>query len=224
MKASTHRRLGFLAFVLGLVLTTAAPADTLRKLNGDIHVRAGETAEAVKTVNGDIRIDTGADIGIARTVNGDITLGKDTRVRALKAVNGDITVHDDVQVAADVVTVNGDIHLDHGVHVQGHVHNVRGDIRLDGARVGAGLETVVGDITVGAGSQVDGGITVKKSHSDRSDDADAHVPRIVIGPHAVVNGTLDFERKVRLHVSDSAKVGTIRGATAQTFSGDTPKG
>ena len=44
----------------------------------------------------------------------------------------------------------------------------------------------------------------------------------MIGPNAVVDGTLDFERDVDLYVSDSAKVGTIKGATANKFSGDRP--
>jgi hypothetical protein len=47
-------------------------------------------------------------------------------------------------------------------------------------------------------------------------------PRIVIGPHAVVDGTLEFRRDVDLYVSDTAKVGTITGATASKFSGDHP--
>jgi hypothetical protein len=37
-----------------------------------------------------------------------------------------------------------------------------------------------------------------------------------------VQGDLRFERKVRLYVSDKATIGTVTGATAMTFSGDTP--
>jgi hypothetical protein len=46
----------------------------------------------------------------------------------------------------------------------------------------------------------------------------------VIGPGAVVEGDLRFERDVRLYVSDQATVGPISGATAIRFSGDRPPG
>jgi hypothetical protein len=48
------------------------------------------------------------------------------------------------------------------------------------------------------------------------------VPKIVIGPHAVVQGNLTFQREVELYVSDSATVGKIEGATAKKFSGSAP--
>ena len=38
-------------------------------------------------------------------------------------------------------------------------------------------------------------------------------PTIVIGPHAVVPGTLEFRREVVLKVSDSAQIGPVKGAT-----------
>ena len=83
-----------------------------------------------------------------------------------------------------------------------------------------GIETVAGDITVGAGSRVEGGILVDKSSSwfggnDRK-------PTVVIGPHAVVKGTLEFRREVVLNVSDSAQIGPVKGATVQKFSGANP--
>ena len=40
--------------------------------------------------------------------------------------------------------------------------NVNGRIRIDAARVGGSIETVAGDIEVGAGSRVEGGILVEK--------------------------------------------------------------
>jgi hypothetical protein len=48
------------------------------------------------------------------------------------------------------------------------------------------------------------------------------VPRIVIGPGVTVQGELRFERTVKLYVSDKATIGTVTGATAIPFSGDTP--
>jgi hypothetical protein len=47
-------------------------------------------------------------------------------------------------------------------------------------------------------------------------------PVIVIGPGATVQGELRFERKVKLYVSDKATIGTVIGATAVPFSGETP--
>jgi len=44
----------------------------------------------------------------------------------------------------------------------------------------------------------------------------------VIGPHAVVQGTLEFRRDVVLQVSDSAQIGPVKGATPVKFSGQQP--
>ena len=45
---------------------------------------------------------------------------------------------------------------------------------------------------------------------------------MVIGPNAVVDGTLKFEREVKLFVSESAKIGPVEGATPQMFAGESP--
>jgi outer membrane lipoprotein SlyB len=45
---------------------------------------------------------------------------------------------------------------------------------------------------------------------------------LVSGPHAVVQGTLEFRREVGLKGSDSAQIGPIKGATPVKFSGATP--
>ena len=72
----------------------------------------------------------------------------------------------------------------------------------------------------GAGSRVEGGILVEKPSGWFN--SSSKPPRVVIGPNAVVQGTLDFRRDVELLVSESATVGTIKGATATRFSGATP--
>ena len=46
-------------------------------------------------------------------------------------------------------------------------------------------------------------------------------PRIIIGPNAIVEGPLVFERPVTLYVHTSAKIGPVTGATAKSFSTDT---
>jgi carbonic anhydrase/acetyltransferase-like protein (isoleucine patch superfamily) len=85
------------------------------------------------------------------------------------------------------------------------------------------LETVSGNIEVGADARVLGAITVTKPRGSwfggwgRSD-----VPRVIIGPRAEVTGPLHFEREVELYVHETARVGEISGAKAIRFSGDTP--
>jgi hypothetical protein len=49
---------------------------------------------------------------------------------------------------------------------------------------------------------------------------DQRVPTIIIGPDAVVSGTLHFEREVNLYVSSRAKIGLVEGATPNAFLGD----
>jgi hypothetical protein len=112
--------------------------------------------------------------------------------------------------------------------VDGALTNVNGRIEIDGAHVGAGITTVNGDIHITGNAVVDGGIKVEKSggneilgiHFGNGGD---HEPQIVIGAGATVNGPLTFERRVKLYVSDQAKVaGPISGANAVKFSGPTP--
>ena len=83
------------------------------------------------------------------------------------------------------------------------------------------LKTVNGDITVGADSRVGGGILVEKPHG-WSHGSNKTIPKIVIGPRAVVEGTLRFEREVKLYVSRSATIGKVDGATAIMFDGEAP--
>ena len=68
-------------------------------------------------------------------------------------------------------------------------------------------------------SRVEGGILVQKSSGGLFLSED---PLIVIGPGAMVQGELRFERKVRLYVSDRATIGTVTGATPIPFTGDNP--
>ncbi len=117
--------------------------------------------------------------------------------------------------------MNGSITLDNGADVAGKLTNVNGGIKLDAAHVGGGIATVNGDITVGANSRVEGGIFVDENHS-LLNWGTSHKPRIVIGPHAVVQGKLTFKREVDLYVSDSATIGAVEGASVQKFSGDQP--
>jgi len=92
---------------------------------------------------------------------------------------------------------------------------------LEGARVDGRLKTVNGNITVGADSRVGGGILVEKPGFSLF-GGNRNTPKIVIGPNAVVDGTLEFEREVELYVSNSAKIGQVKGAKPVMFSGAQP--
>nr|WP_298150189.1 hypothetical protein [uncultured Pseudoxanthomonas sp.] len=208
-----------LLLTLALAATPALAQQDVSKVNGSVSADAGQAYGDLETVNGSVSIAAGATVEDASTVNGSITVGDKAQAASLETVNGAIRIGKDVQVRKDVETVNGSIFTDRGTTIGGNVDTVNGAIGLVGTRLAGGIETVNGDITVGIGSHVTGGIKVEKprgwSIKPRRD------PRIIIGPNAVVEGPLVFERPVTLYVHTSAKVGPVTGATAKPFSTDT---
>ncbi|PTR35304.1 hypothetical protein C8J98_101567 [Luteibacter sp. OK325] len=212
-----------ISLLIALSVSGAALAsdDDVSKVNGTAQVEAGQHAGDVHTVNGSVRIGDNAVVQKASTVNGAVELGKGATATIVKSVNGGLTLHDNARVSEEVTTVNGRVLLERGVDVKGQLTNVNGEISLEGAHVGGGIETTNADITIGEGSKVEGGLLVKKPSMSFFSSND-RVPKIVIGPHAVVQGTLSFQRDVELYVSDSATVGKIEGATAKKFSGNAP--
>ncbi len=213
-------------FLLALLLVAglAHAADNVDHVNGAIEIAAGQQAGNLSTVNGAIRLGDGAHAGSASTVNGSITLGTRAVAESLGTVNGGVRLGTGAQVAKSVSTVNGAVILALGAQVGGDVGNVNGAIRLTGAAIDGGLRTVSGDIDIGAGSVVKGGLIVDKESGWSLFHFWGSAPRVVIGPGASVDGTLDFRRTVRLYVSDRAHVGVIKGATPIRFSGATPPG
>jgi DUF4097 and DUF4098 domain-containing protein YvlB len=211
-----------LAFLVGLSASHAALAadNDISKINGAVRIEAGQHADDISTINGAVEVGERAVVDKASAVNGSVTLGGQAQAKRLNTVNGQITLGPASRVDGEVSTTNGGIALERGADVAGSVDNVNGLISLDAAHVAGGLRTVNGDIRVGANSQVEGGILVDKpsgwSFGKR------RVPQIVIGPHAVVKGTLEFRREVQLKVSDSAQIGPVTGATVQKFSGAQP--
>jgi hypothetical protein len=103
----------------------------------------------------------------------------------------------------------------------GAVGNVNGKIELTAAHVAGGIKTVNGSISIFGASHVEGGILVHKSTGELIHFGN-DVPRIEIGPGAVVQGDLRFEREVKLYVSDRATIGPVTGATPIPFTGNTP--
>lgn len=217
-----RRHLIALALALALPLTAQADGNDIDKINGAARVEAGQHAGNVSTVNGSVHVGDNAVVQKASTVNGSVDLGDHVQATSADTVNGAITVGQGSRISGAVTTTNGAIRLGKGADVAGKAGTVNGGINLDAAHVGGGISTVGGDITVGANSRVEGGILVDKPGGWFNFNSSSRLPRVVIGPHAVVQGTLEFRRDVVLQVSDSAQIGPVKGATPVKFSGDAP--
>jgi DUF4097 and DUF4098 domain-containing protein YvlB len=198
------------------------PGHNIDKVNGGITAQAGQTYGDLSTFNGGIDLERGAKVEDVETVNGGIEAGDEVSTRSVSTVNGGIRFGQRARVDGDVETVNGGIFLDRGSNVRRGVSTVNGGIGLVDTDLGGGIETVNGDITVGVGSHVKGGIHVEKPNSRGLRIGKRKVPRIVIGPNAVVDGPLVFEREVVLYVHSSARIGNVTGATAKRYSTATP--
>lgn len=209
-----------LFLAVALSAGSAFAAEDVSKVNGSITAEAGQTYGDLETVNGSIRINGGATTDQASTVNGSISVDDKAVTGGLETVNGSIKLGRDVTVNGGVETVNGSIFVDRGGKLKDGVATVNGAIGLVATQVGGGIETVRGDITVGVDSHVRGGLRVQKSQGMFNIEPKRD-PRIIIGPNAVVEGSLVFERQVKLYVHKSAKIGTVTGATAQSFDGPT---
>ena len=218
-----------LLFVALLALSSVAsaaghdgPGRDIDKVNGSITASAGEAYGDLSTVNGGIDLERGARVGDVETVNGGIEAADDVGARSVSTVNGAIRFGKQARIDGDVETVNGGIFIDRGGNVRDDVSTVNGAIGLVDTDLGGGIETVNGDVTVGAGSHVKGGIHVEKPSGNGMQWGKQRIPRIVIGPNAVVDGPLVFEREVKLYVHASARVGSVTGATAVRYDGATP--
>ena len=230
-----------LATALALASGGALAQEDISKVNGGVSAEAGQTYRDLSTVNGGIRIGDGARLRNAETVNGGIrggdglqaedmetvnggiNLGARAQVDTLTTVNGGIRLGTDARVGRHIESVSGGVFVDRGGRVGGNVGTVNGAIGLVDTDLGGGIETVNGDITVGVGSHVKGGIRIEKPKGNWGVRwGKPKVPRIVIGPDAVVDGELVFEREVTLYVHQSARIGNVSGATAQRYSTPTP--
>lgn len=212
---------------LSLSLALAAPATfaaerDIEKVNGSITVDAGERYGDLATVNGSINIGASARVADAETVNGSIRVSEKVQAGQLSTVNGSIRVATNVTINDDASTVNGSIFVDRGGTVRGNVETVNGAIGLVDTDVGGGIETVNGDVTVGVGSHVKGGIHYQKPGKQWISFGKRKPPRVVIGPNARVDGPLVFERAVVLYVHGTARIGPVTGATAIRYDGATP--
>jgi hypothetical protein len=201
----------------------AADDDEHSKVLGSVHVGPGEHTGDATTVNGSVDIGASAVVKHVESVNGGITLHDHAVADSAQTVNGSMTLAEGARVGGSLEVVNGAVSLGKGTDVSGHVSNVNGAIQLQAAHVGGGIETTGGDIDIGANSHVEGGILINKSNDSWVSFGTPRVPRVVIGPGAVVKGTLRFEREVKLYVSDRATIGAVQGATVTKFSGEKPE-
>ena len=219
-RASGYRIAAAIAVFLALSgCDISGDGDGSSKVNGSVHIPAGKAADDARTVNGSIHVDDNATVTSATTVNGSVRLGAHATATSLKTVNGAISLGAGAHASESAATVNGDLTLADGSEIAGHLTNVNGKIELTGAHVAGGIKTVNGDISIMGPSRVEGGIVVDKPSGFSFNNNE---PEIIIGPGAVVQGDLRFERKVKLYVSDKATIGTVTGATPIPFSGESP--
>ncbi len=209
--------------ILFLCLVSSGLYGCVEGVNQTIRIEAGQTTGDQSTVNGSVQLGRGAHAGALGTVNGSIVLADDATADEAETVNGSVKLGRNARIARDASTVNGGISLEPGATIGGDASNVNGDIRLEAARIAGILETVNGDITIGADAGVDGGIHVRKPGGGFLNfGSSSGTPHVTIGPRAVIGGTLQFDREVVLRVSDSARIGEVVGATPVPYSGDAP--
>lgn len=231
IKVQAGQTVGNLKTISGdIELKAGAQAGRASTVSGDIDLESGAKAGALTTVSGDIDGGDFAQLGDLATVSGDIKLGQDARTGAAKSTSGDIHYGRNA-VLKQAETVSGEIFIAQGGAVAGDIKTISGSIGLIGTRLDGSVTTYVGDVTIGIGSHVKGGLTVRKPERGNSAlgfnnnnrvtiNGPQRIPRIIIGPDAVIEGALVFEHEVKLYVHASAKTGAISGATAQRF--DTP--
>lgn len=228
---------GLLAFVL------AAPA-WAHNSNKSISIGAGQTASSastvngsikvgedavitgsVETVNGSIRIGDNAQLEDVETVNGSLRIGDGVKTNDVSSVNGSITLGASVTVRGEVSTVNGRITVAQGSTISEDVSNINGEIKLSGAEVSGDLSTVNGDVLLLDAAVLQGNLTVERPQNQGKRWRD-HLSKVIIGPGARVAGDIILEQKVELYISETARVGEVRGvmsiADAIRFSGDRP--
>lgn len=223
----TRHRLLPATLVAAALAACALPSHAqqdIDRISGDITAETGRQYGDLETVSGDIALRDQARLEDASTVSGNIDGGDGVQAGSLSSVSGNVTLGERARVSDDIESVSGDVLVGRGGEVGGGIETVSGSIGIVGTALAGGIETVSGDVTVGAGSHVKGGLRVEKPDGFSVSFGNRRPQRIVIGPDAVVEGPMVFEREVVLYVHDSARTGRITGATAIRFSGTTPPG
>lgn len=185
----------------------------LESVSGGVEIAPWAIVGGADTTSGHIHVHEEAAVGPVRSISGNVVVGNKAWIRSAKTVSGHITLGRDVQVEEGVKSTSGTIKTGHGCRIQGDVNSVSGDIALHATEVEGNIHVVSSDLTVAADSKVSGGI-----HLPRTTSSSFHLPRIVIGAHARVEGELVFESPVELYVHTTAQTGTIRGASRIVYS------
>lgn len=223
---TANQQIGSVGTVSGDIdIGAGARTGDVNTVSGDIDLAANARVGNLTTVSGDIDAKNVVEAGDAATVSGDIEFGANARVGALETVSGDVQLGPQSTLTS-AKTVSGEILLERGGRAQKNLSTVSGSIGLIAANVGGDVVTYTGDVTIGMGSHVHGRLHVRKPQNEGIGINVIRisrnvVPRIVIGPNAVVDGPLVFEHPVKLYVHSSARTGTITGATPERF--DTPR-
>lgn len=193
-------------------------------INGEISVGSGAIVEGnLRTINGRIYLADGAQADDLTTINGNIRLGDGIHAGKLQTVNGDIKLGKNVLVAK-LATVNGDIVAGHDTHISGDVGTVNGNLVLCGTQLDGNLSFYNGSLLLADGSVIHGNVIAKKPTRDYQSNTKSSEPVMIVGPHAIVDGAISFERPGKLYVSDSAVIHGVEGVTVNRFSGARPAG
>lgn len=215
-----------------LLLTVLFPckalgAEDIVRSNGAINTEAGAGYGRLVTTNGSIRLADGVSAAQVATTNGSISASHDVTGERLSTVNGSIRVGERARIGGDVQTVNGSILVGRDSRIGGGVETVNGAIGLVATEVAGDVEISNGDLTIGIGSHVRGGVRVHKAGANWMPvRVSTRRQRVIVGPGAVVDGPLQFERDVLLYVHVSARIGPVTGATPVPYSTPTapPRG
>ena len=216
-----RRTVFFLALALAASSSFAKDQnEDVSKVNGSIHATSGRSYGDLDTVNGSIRIDAGTTVGDVETVNGSISSEDKAVLTSASTVNGSIKLGEQTRASGKVGTVNGSITVGKQSELGNELSTVNGKIVIYESNVVGLVSTVSGDITVGTNSKLQGGILVDKPRGISW--GKQKMPRILIGPNAVVMGELVFKRDVELIVHSTAKIGKVTGATVVTYTDKIP--
>lgn len=221
-----------------IAATVVAPGTSGDSVNKSLTVKAGTAVNDVETVNGSIDLESKSSADGVETVNGSIDVGDDVKVTHLETVNGSIRAGTGLTSSGDIETVNGRIELGSGSSIQGSVSTVNGKVTLNqvsvaknaetvngglmlkNSRIGGNVEMVNGRAEIVDGSIVGGDVIVRKPKGNFGWGWKSKAPVVVIGPGSEVRGRVLIENdSTKLYVSDSARVGSIDGVKAITFSG-----
>jgi hypothetical protein len=200
----------------------------ISKVNRSVSVENGGRAGDVESVNGSVTIGDDAIVETAETVNGSVRIGANSQAESLETINGSIGVGAKTVVSDGIETVNGAITLAADAASLGKIETVNGRIELgDRAQAGDGIELVNGDVELKSAARVRGDIVVRKPSGNGWFNKNNKTPRVILGPNAVVDGNLVFEREVELYMHETAKLngqqnGPLAGGKVNRFSGSAP--